>query len=100
LENSIIDYTMSTVDNVVEAKELYEGVKSIYSACSMKLHKIASNSEELLSSIPDVEKAKGFHSEDFLSGQQAKENEVGDAGPGALRGIHGGQHSMEEAREY
>jgi hypothetical protein len=67
-KNSIIDDTMSSVDTVEEAMELYNGVKAVYSSCSMKLHKIASNDENLLSSIPDVERAKGFQSDDFLSG--------------------------------
>jgi hypothetical protein len=68
---------MSSVDNIAEAKELYEGVKSIYSSCSMKLHKIANNSQELLSSIPDVEKAKGFHTDDFLTGSSPTTTTLG-----------------------
>jgi hypothetical protein len=67
MENSIIDDTMTSVDTPKEALTLYEGVKKIYHGCSMVPHKIASNSREVLDNIPNTEKAKGFHTEDFLT---------------------------------
>jgi hypothetical protein len=67
LRSSIIDDTMTSVDTVEEAIQLYEGIKSIYSACSMKPHKIASNSQEVLKAVPDAEKAKGFHVDDLIA---------------------------------
>jgi hypothetical protein len=63
---SIIDDVMTSTDTVDQAKKIYDGAKAILGACSMEIHKIASNNDELLAHIPAVAKAKGFDTERFL----------------------------------
>jgi hypothetical protein len=66
LNYSIIDDAMTSAPTVEDAKAIYNGVKAILSACTMEVHKIASNSDEVLTGIPPSERAKGFDANTFL----------------------------------
>jgi hypothetical protein len=66
LNYSIIDDILTLAPTVAAAKRIYTGVKIILATCTMEVHKIASNSEDLLSLIPTVEQAKGFDADTFL----------------------------------
>ena len=70
IKSSLVDDNLDSVDTEDEALDLINGALKLYNECDMAWRKIASNSEEVMKSVPESERGKSRNITGLAIGNQ------------------------------